>query len=422
MAVQTKKSYASATELPTREQAIIMEAIDKISIDEYCKEIGKKIGPAHVRFVSKISNNRICIYVSSKELAHTLVDTHNHILIQGNKVPIRPLISQNKRIILSNVHPFIPNEIIENTLLSSNNIKPVSSISYLRAGLSDQAFTHCYSFRRQMYVKPEDADSIPGSIQINYEGTNYWIYFSNDQMKCFICKENGHQAKNCPVNSNKENTENLETAVKNTPTTVQLPEIKKISHTKNQSVQNQHTVTNNAVENQKKLPIDSTKETNLSPVKRAHSDTDSANSLLNNDTITFQPPILKKDYVKHKTDLIKKKKIRTLSEADNNDSLPLSELKQEMADNPSKYLLTHLQLQSFMEKIINKIHPKIAAAEYTNDPKKLTDMLSSLYPLLTSKRAKNRFSRTIKYLGKNPQDETDGEYDSQCSEPGTTTN
>lgn len=50
-----------------------------------------------------------------------------------------------------------------------------------------------------MFISPEDAEKLPGAIQINYEDVKNWIYFSSDSMKCFICKQAGHQAKNCTV-------------------------------------------------------------------------------------------------------------------------------------------------------------------------------------------------------------------------------
>ena len=34
-------------------------------------------------------------------------------------------------------------------------------------------------------------------MQINYDDTNYWIYFSTEKLTCFLCKEEGHLAKFC---------------------------------------------------------------------------------------------------------------------------------------------------------------------------------------------------------------------------------
>ncbi|CAG5102930.1 Protein of unknown function [Cotesia congregata] len=126
MSTETRRSYATATERPTKEQAIVIKAIDKVPIDDYYKEIRSKIGPKNIHNVSKISRSRICMYVATIQLAQTLVNEHKTILIQDKRLTKRPLFSQNKRIIISNVQPFIPNDVIEKALLDCNNIRPVS--------------------------------------------------------------------------------------------------------------------------------------------------------------------------------------------------------------------------------------------------------------------------------------------------------
>ena len=67
----------------------------------------------------------------------------------------------------------------------------------MKAGIPIPGFTHILSFRRQLYIKPEDMENLPETIQIDFEGTTYWIYVSSDAPVCFICKEQGHMAKQC---------------------------------------------------------------------------------------------------------------------------------------------------------------------------------------------------------------------------------
>lgn len=146
----------------------------------------------------------------TKELAGELLEKHKQILINGQFLPIRPLFTRNKRIIISNIQLFISHFELERILLADYNIKPVSNITFLRAGIDKQAYSHCLSFRRQMFVTPEDADSLPDSIQINYKGITNWVNLSGDSMKCFLCKEAGHQDQNCPktdINSKEDKTQ-----------------------------------------------------------------------------------------------------------------------------------------------------------------------------------------------------------------------
>ena len=115
----TTKSYANAIKsefVPTKDQAVILPAVDGITIKEYACAVGRMIGPKAIRYISRISNGRICIYLDKKETVASLIDNHKSITINNNKIDIRPMIIPAERIILSNVSPVILNKAIEDTL------------------------------------------------------------------------------------------------------------------------------------------------------------------------------------------------------------------------------------------------------------------------------------------------------------------
>lgn len=92
--------------------------------------------------------------------------------------------------------PIIPHKVIEDKL-TELNIALKSQISFIRAGMNDPGYSHILSFRRQVYVDPEDIIKFPETIQVNFDNTLYWIYISTDRPACFLCKEEGHLAKYC---------------------------------------------------------------------------------------------------------------------------------------------------------------------------------------------------------------------------------
>ena len=57
---------------PTRNQAIILDSIDGLTIRDYALAIGGIIGPSNMISISRISQNRICIYSKSEEKADEL--------------------------------------------------------------------------------------------------------------------------------------------------------------------------------------------------------------------------------------------------------------------------------------------------------------------------------------------------------------
>lgn len=126
--VSQTANYSTIVEqgsFPTKEQAIILDAIEKISVHEYTVAIGKIVKPENILYVSRISNSRICLYLSSKELVANLCDNNTQVNIGNTNLSIRPLISKSKRIIISNVCPIIPHSVIE-TELKRLDINPVS--------------------------------------------------------------------------------------------------------------------------------------------------------------------------------------------------------------------------------------------------------------------------------------------------------
>lgn len=195
----SKVSYASVTQqvqVPTKEQAIIFDAIEGISVQEYARAMGKIISPINIRFISRISHGRVCLYLSDKEIADRLINTSTKINIGNQELQVRPLVSRAKRIILSNACPIISNELIINEL-KNHNIIPTSKITYIRAGMNDAGFAHLLSFRRQMYIKPEDIPLLPPVLRIQLDNTTYYIYLSTEKVTCFLCNEEGHLAKHC---------------------------------------------------------------------------------------------------------------------------------------------------------------------------------------------------------------------------------
>lgn len=195
-------SYAnvtSKTSHPKKDQAIVLDSIDGIMLRDYLLSLSTVTKSTSIRFISRIANSRICVYMDSKQSADELVDNVKKIKVKDHNLEIRPLISRNKRIVLSNVCPVIPHEVLEEKF-NQLNVKILSPITFMKVGIPDPGFSHIMSFRRQLYVSPEDEKILPESMQINFDDTNYWIYITNDSMKCFVCNGVGHLAKYCTQN------------------------------------------------------------------------------------------------------------------------------------------------------------------------------------------------------------------------------
>lgn len=82
-------------------------------------------------------------------------------------------------------------------VLKNINITPVSNITYLNAGINIEGYEHILRFRRQFFIKHEEAPKLPGSISLLYNMTEFRIFFTDDKITCFLCKSSGHTSKTC---------------------------------------------------------------------------------------------------------------------------------------------------------------------------------------------------------------------------------
>lgn len=84
-----------------KDQAIVMNSITGIKIREYVINIRTKVGSKNVIFASRVSNDRICIYLSNKLLVDQLIQEYKTIEVE-NVIEIRRLVTSTKKLMLSN--------------------------------------------------------------------------------------------------------------------------------------------------------------------------------------------------------------------------------------------------------------------------------------------------------------------------------
>lgn len=208
------RSFANVTKntrisYPKRDQGIIIDATEDTHTEEIIFKIGDIIGPQNI-IASARKNHRVYAFLSKKQYVDTLINEHKFINIEDQAVEIKRLITPAQRLVISNVCPTIPHEVIEQ-ILKENGIKPVSPLTFLRAGFQREEYRHILSFRRQIYITEDEERIIPNTLIVNYDDTEYRIFLSTDTT-CFICKQRGHTTNNCPqkiTTTPSQNTNNI---------------------------------------------------------------------------------------------------------------------------------------------------------------------------------------------------------------------
>lgn len=380
-------SYANATQkdqFPTKEQAIILDSIDGIPLKDYTHALGKLVNPTNIRFVSRISKNRVCMYLANKEIADKLTVNKTTIQVGNQELEIRPLLTKFKRIIISNVCPVIPHSVLINEL-NNLNIRLGSTITFLRAGLSDPGYSHILSFRRQVYIHPDDVSKLPESLKITHDDTSYWVYLSADAISCFICKQVGHIAKNCKENSDIDLSSSKSVLpLGNTPTTNDA---------------DMHLNSEDNFPPLNSLPAPVSVQTISVPTKRPLSVSSSESEPQSSLELSLSS---QSDASQNKLEVRSEKKKSKVDPLLLNDSTRLDNqlepVKLLLSSPNNNYPLNFLQLKSLIEnsKTIQTVTD--LSSNYTSDIPSLIKQIDDSYKFLNDKGIKRRFTSLKKKL------------------------
>uniref|UniRef100_A0A8C1PNE0 CCHC-type domain-containing protein n=1 Tax=Cyprinus carpio TaxID=7962 RepID=A0A8C1PNE0_CYPCA len=110
-------------------------------------------------------------------------------------------INPSKKVVLSNVPPFIKDETLKVKLERYGKV--TAPIRMIPLGLKNPDMKHIMSFRRFTYLIPNaQYDPLEVAIKISIEGKDYTIFISTEQMRCYGCGEHGHVRQTCPRSDN----------------------------------------------------------------------------------------------------------------------------------------------------------------------------------------------------------------------------
>ena len=381
-----KASYAQvAQDLPlmSKDQAIIIDTSGSFTVREYTLALGKQIGPENIRAVSRVSQGRVCFFLNSKDTVDRLIDNESKLTIGELSIPIRPYISRAKRIIISNVLPIIPTQLLIDEF-EKLQIPLMSQITYLRAGNNEPGYTHIISFRRQVYINPEDVSKLPPSIKINYDDTIYWIYFSTEKLTCFLCKEEGHVARFC------KNVAELPTI---------LPSIETDNGIENEETtkaeKSMASPLTEPMKNKERTATDSIKPTtNAMPPPACIKRPLSSNASSCGGTSTTADQANKK--------IIKKPKRETKGSEISISAIQaqLDPAKEFIKKNSKNFPLDFDHLSELLFKAYDNINILETSRTYTQDTSAIVNMLVELTPHILERKLKSRIGRLVNKLKK----------------------
>ena len=185
-------SIAQTPDRLSRKHAVRCQAFEEFSVEQYVIAIAELVGEENVIAASRM-NKSVVIFLSSLRLVELAV--MSGIVIDSRLVQVEEMVKPAKKVIISNVPPFIPNAILAEELSDYGRI--VGNFRTIPLGCKSENLKHVQSFRRQVHLLLRN-DNINGLLRVNFEGHIYTLYITTDEMRCFGCNQLGHLRKNCP--------------------------------------------------------------------------------------------------------------------------------------------------------------------------------------------------------------------------------
>lgn len=206
--LKQNRTNTTSQMFPSKNLAIIITVDENVLTDDVVIEVAKLINTqngTNMTMYGRLSNNRVCIFLKNQNIvANHIANNYQYIQIENKKFPIRRYITPTKKLIIGNVCPSVPHEIIME-ILHQNGIKTVSPMHFMRANLQIPGFEHLLSFRRQVFIPHDDNIDIPTSLLITHDNTQYRMFLNTDTPSCYKCKKQDHRTRDCPLNHTVDN-------------------------------------------------------------------------------------------------------------------------------------------------------------------------------------------------------------------------
>lgn len=172
----------------TRRHAIKIDS--KLSVETLSLAIGELVGHENVLSASRMNNVVVC-FLRTIDMANAIVECG--LVIDGQFITALPLSMPSKKVMVSNVPPFISDAVLLDTL--SRYGKIVSPIRKIAIASKSPLLKHVVSFRRSVYMICKELEL---KLNVKVDNFNYEIYVTTDTtMKCLGCGQMGHFRRDC---------------------------------------------------------------------------------------------------------------------------------------------------------------------------------------------------------------------------------
>ncbi len=174
-----------------------VKVVSAVNVEECILAVGDVVGHECILAASRM-NNAFVLFLNSVEKANEVVE--KGVVIGGLFTLVLPLSTPAKKVTLSNVPPFITDEMLNKELSRFGKI--VSPMKKITLGSKSDLIKHVVSFRRFIYmILKDNRTELNLNLKLRVDDFDYTVFVSTDGMKCFGCGKTGHLVRVCPDKS-----------------------------------------------------------------------------------------------------------------------------------------------------------------------------------------------------------------------------
>ncbi len=162
---------------------------DNATVEDVLIEVGDQIGHENIVSASRM-NQAVVVFLKEQNLVNRLIVSG--LTVKDAFVQLSPLYTLTTKVTVSNIPPFVSNDVVQRELARFGKI--VIPFKTVALGCKHPALKHVASFRRYVYMVLESPENtLDINFRVKHEGRLYMVYATTGSIRCFECGDIGHK-------------------------------------------------------------------------------------------------------------------------------------------------------------------------------------------------------------------------------------